>query len=131
MQRLFTLVARALRFNEPVLLVGETGCGKTSVCQLYAQILSKELYAVNCHQNTETSDLIGGLRPVRNRATMEADVMREFDVLLPRVGEVGRADNVKTLLPALHTIFRRKDENLQMELQNTHSKVVCLSRLVQ
>ncbi|KAJ7124130.1 hypothetical protein C8R43DRAFT_1147589 [Mycena crocata] len=31
MQRLFILVGRALRFNEPVLLVGDTGSGKTSV----------------------------------------------------------------------------------------------------
>ena len=84
---------------------------------------------MNCHQNTETADLIGGLRPISNRVTMEAGVMR--GVLFPRVREVGRVDGVKTLLPALHTIFRRKDENLQMELQNTHSKVVCLSRLVQ
>jgi midasin len=77
MQRLFTLVARALRFHEPVLLVGETGCGKTSVCQLYAEITSKVLFSVNCHQNTETADLIGGLRPLRNRAALEADVLRE------------------------------------------------------
>lgn len=67
MQRLFILIARALRFNEPVLLVGETGCGKTSVCQVYAEAVKKQLYMVNCHQNTETADLIGGLRPVRNR----------------------------------------------------------------
>lgn len=82
MQRLFTLVTRALRFNEPVLLVGETGCGKTSVCQLYAEITGRKLYAVNCHQNTETADLIGGLRPLRNRAALEADVLRQARSLL-------------------------------------------------
>ncbi|GJE88492.1 midasin [Phanerochaete sordida] len=82
MQRLFTLVARALRFNEPVLLVGETGCGKTSVCQLFAEITGRALFAVNCHQNTETADLIGGLRPLRNRAALEADALQEAKTVL-------------------------------------------------
>ncbi|KAG6329770.1 hypothetical protein ID866_9320, partial [Astraeus odoratus] len=54
MRRLFVLVARALRFNEPVLLVGETGSGKTSVCQLYAEVSCKRLHTLSCHQNTET-----------------------------------------------------------------------------
>lgn len=88
MQRLFILVARALRFKEPVLLVGETGCGKTSVCQLYAEILSKTLYSVNCHQNTETADLIGGMRPVRNRGSTQMAILRDASVLLESLGHV-------------------------------------------
>ena len=73
MRRLYVLVARALRNNEPVLLVGETGCGKTTVCQLLAEALQKELHIVNAHQNTETGDLIGSQRPIRNRgAILEA-----------------------------------------------------------
>ena len=67
MRRLYVLVAQALRNNEPVLLVGETGCGKTTVCQLLAETAGKELHIVNAHQNTETGDLIGSQRPVRNR----------------------------------------------------------------
>ncbi|KAL4259301.1 Midasin, partial [Pleurotus pulmonarius] len=82
MQRMFILIARALRFNEPVLLVGETGSGKTSICQLYADTLSRELHTLNCHQNTESSDLIGGLRPVRNRVSAEADVLQEVALTL-------------------------------------------------
>ncbi|KAI9314232.1 P-loop containing nucleoside triphosphate hydrolase protein [Dichotomocladium elegans] len=67
MRRLFSLVARCLRYKEPVLLVGETGCGKTTVCQMLAETFNRELHIVNCHQNTETGDLLGGQRPVRNR----------------------------------------------------------------
>ncbi|KAI9498450.1 P-loop containing nucleoside triphosphate hydrolase protein [Zychaea mexicana] len=66
MRRLFSLVARCLRYKEPVLLVGETGCGKTTVCQMLAETFNRELHIVNCHQNTETGDLLGGQRPVRN-----------------------------------------------------------------
>ncbi|KAF5706676.1 midasin (AAA ATPase) [Fusarium globosum] len=70
MRRLYVLVSRALRNNEPVLLVGETGCGKTTVVQLLAEALKKELHIVNAHQNTETGDLIGSQRPVRNRGAI-------------------------------------------------------------
>ena len=71
MRRLFVLVSYALRNNEPVLLVGDTGCGKTTVCQMLAEALGKELYVLNAHQNTETGDIIGSQRPIRNRALTE------------------------------------------------------------
>jgi midasin len=79
MRRLFVLVSHAIRNNEPVLLIGETGCGKTTVCQLLADHFQTQLHIVNAHQNTETGDLIGAQRPIRNRAAIEdqlrADVL--------------------------------------------------------
>ncbi|KAI3630227.1 hypothetical protein MIR68_011662 [Amoeboaphelidium protococcarum] len=69
MKRLYALVDRALQHNEPVLLVGVTGCGKTTVVQQYAKIHSQKLDIVNCHQNTESSDFVGGMRPVRNSSS--------------------------------------------------------------
>lgn len=48
-------------------IVGETGCGKTTVCQLFSLVLNRRLNVINCHQHTETSDFLGGLRPVRNK----------------------------------------------------------------
>jgi midasin (ATPase involved in ribosome maturation) len=45
-------VGRCLEHKEPVLLVGETGCGKTTVCQLYAALLNRKLHMLNCHQVT-------------------------------------------------------------------------------
>ena len=86
MRRLFSLVLRALQSNEPVLLVGETGCGKTSVCQMYADAKSQALYSVNCHQNTETADLIGALRPIRNRGSLEGEATQEAIKILGDLG---------------------------------------------
>ncbi|KAJ6585296.1 midasin nuclear AAA ATPase [Mycena capillaripes] len=97
MQRLFILVSRALRFNEPVLLVGETGSGKTSVCQIFADAASKRLHGLNCHQNTETADLIGGLRPVRNRSAREAEVYREGIEVLQRLGLAPAAPSFESM----------------------------------
>ncbi|SJX65482.1 related to MDN1-Huge dynein-related AAA-type ATPase (midasin) [Sporisorium reilianum f. sp. reilianum] len=71
-QRLLCLVATSLRYNEPVLLVGETGAGKTSVCEVLATAFGRELHCVNCHQNTDTADLLGGQRPLRNRAAQQS-----------------------------------------------------------
>ncbi|KAG6496185.1 hypothetical protein ZIOFF_044033 [Zingiber officinale] len=58
------------RLREPVLLIGETGGGKTTVCQLLSVYLKEKLHILNCHQYTETSDFIGGFYPVRDRSKM-------------------------------------------------------------
>nr|XP_033792626.1 midasin isoform X2 [Geotrypetes seraphini] len=68
MRRLAVLVGRALEFGEPVLLVGDTGCGKTTICQVFAALANQDLYSVNCHLHMETSDFLGGLRPIRQRS---------------------------------------------------------------
>ncbi|KAH9296173.1 hypothetical protein KI387_039761, partial [Taxus chinensis] len=67
LRRLFQLVERCYEQREPVLLVGETGCGKTTVCQLLSLVLKSYLHILNCHQHTESSDFLGGFRPVRER----------------------------------------------------------------
>ncbi|KAM4681124.1 midasin isoform 2-T2 [Amazona ochrocephala] len=81
MRRLAVLVGRALEFDEPVLLVGDTGCGKTTICQIFAALTNQKLYSVNCHLHMETSDFLGGLRPVRQRSKdqEESDGSRLFE----------------------------------------------------
>lgn len=78
MRRLYVLVSRAIANNEPVLLVGETGCGKTTVCQMLADAFSRQLHTVNAHQNTETGDLIGSQRPIRDRAVIEGRLRHQL-----------------------------------------------------
>jgi midasin len=69
--RMAVLVHRATQFKEPVLLVGNTGCGKTTICQILASIMGQKFYSINCHMHTEAADFLGGLRPVRNRSAVE------------------------------------------------------------
>ena len=57
-----------------MLLVGETGGGKTTACQLISMVLKKKLATINCHANTEAADFIGGLRPVSD----EVSPFRDF-----------------------------------------------------
>jgi len=50
--------------QESVLLVGETGTGKTTCVQELAKLQGKALHVFNMNQNTDSSDLLGGFKPV-------------------------------------------------------------------
>ena len=106
MRRLYVLVVQALKNNEPVLLVGETGCGKTTICQIVAEVLRTQLHSVNAHQNTETGDLIGAQRPIRNRTVVEAQLAQDLVMLLSsHLGyAVQPGENLPSLLQAYNDL---------------------------
>ncbi|KAA8897801.1 hypothetical protein FN846DRAFT_910245 [Sphaerosporella brunnea] len=96
MKRLFSLVAHALRNNEPVLLVGETGCGKTTVCQMLAEAFGKRLIIVNAHQNTETGDIIGAQRPIRNRSAYQSQLTEDLLIVLKEYAEPPQLEGIES-----------------------------------
>ncbi|KAI4291432.1 midasin [Pancytospora philotis] len=57
--RLIDAVYRAWLSREPVLLVGETGIGKTKICEIVAELFRIELRSINMHSGTECSDFVG------------------------------------------------------------------------
>lgn len=60
-------IAACVHLSEPVLLTGETGTGKTTAVSYLASILSRRLVSLNLSNQTESSDLIGGFKPVDAR----------------------------------------------------------------
>ena len=76
--RLAVLIMHSLKFKEPVLMVGETGCGKTSIVAIIAKIMQLTLQTVNCHLNSETSDFLGALRPKRRDDLSETSAPFEW-----------------------------------------------------
>jgi midasin len=62
--RLMEKVAAALVHSEPCLLVGETGTGKTTLLSRVAGMVGARLLSLNMSQQTDSSDLLGGFRPV-------------------------------------------------------------------
>jgi len=81
MKRLYALTDKCVKNKEPVLLVGETGCGKTTVCQLISLFENIPMYTISCHQNTEAADFIGGLRTAtssKNTKTLISEVQTEL-----------------------------------------------------
>ncbi|RAH66637.1 AAA family ATPase midasin [Aspergillus aculeatinus CBS 121060] len=101
MRRLFVLVSTALENNEPILLVGETGCGKTQLCQAVAEICRKQLYIINAHVNLETGDLIGAQRPVRNRASIESQLLSDLRTIFSQDDQSASVDDLKQAFGAL------------------------------
>jgi len=118
-RRLFSLVESCLEHSEPALLVGETGCGKTSVCQLLALLRGQKLRILNCHQHTETGDFLGGFRPARKESDAEdatkdsvpfawedgplVQAMRDGDILL--VDEMSLAED--SVLERLNSVLEQ------------------------
>lgn len=78
MRRMAVLTAKALQFSEPVLLVGPTGCGKTTICQILADIAETNLRILNCHMHTEGADFLGGLRPYRGEQQETESTARQL-----------------------------------------------------
>lgn len=58
--QLLEQIAVCVNRMEPVLLVGETGVGKTAIIQLLADRIGTTLRVVNLSQHSDSSDLIGG-----------------------------------------------------------------------
>lgn len=108
MRRLYVLVSQALRRNEPVLLIGETGSGKTTICQVIAAAMNKTLHIVNAHQNMETGDLIGAQRPVRNRAAISTALVQDLvDILKGHMAyESSLHDDIPSLLNAYDALIQ-------------------------
>ena len=62
--RLMEQICVCIRNVEPMLLVGETGCGKTTVIQYVAELMGQEFVVLNMNEQTQCSDLVGGFKPV-------------------------------------------------------------------
>lgn len=73
-------LAVAAQFGEPVLLVGETGTGKTAATGYLARMLGKELVALNLSNQTEASDLLGGYKPMDESELAQSKLCRYFEV---------------------------------------------------
>ena len=102
MRRAYVLVAEALKNKEPVLLVGETGCGKTQICQVIAEAFQRPLDIYNAHTNTETGDLIGSQRPVRNHFELTSEVHASWQALQAAHGEDSMQEDL-----AIHQIIEQ------------------------
>ena len=65
--RLLERAAAAVQLTEPVLLVGETGTGKTALIQELARLVGAPLTVVNLSNQSESADFLGGFKPVSTR----------------------------------------------------------------
>ena len=76
-------LAACVAMEEPALLVGETGCGKTSVIQALATAAGARLRVCNLNVQTDSADLLGGYKPVHLKQ-MAVPLLGRFEALFER-----------------------------------------------
>lgn len=113
--RMMERVAVSVANSEPVLLVGETGTGKTTLVQELAGQVRAKLVVVNLSQQTDSSDLIGGFRPLQPADVVIRLLQRFIDLVrrtwqrgnnedfLDRVVKMARKQRWQQLLKAYRT----------------------------
>ncbi|EOA33535.1 hypothetical protein CARUB_v10019643mg [Capsella rubella] len=114
MQRLFYLISRSYKLREPVLLVGDTGGGKTTICEILSGVERKILHILNCHQYTESSDFLGGFFPVRDRSKLvteyENQVLELSQALVPFGKDIEKSadiDKAESLIKSIEAVLKK------------------------
>ena len=92
--RLMESIAVCVRENEPILLVGETGCGKTTNIQQLAARCERTLVVQNLSLQTDSTDLLGGYRPLEIQ-NVARNVYKDF--VDSFVSSFSRKQNLKFL----------------------------------
>ena len=95
-------VCAALKEN--VLLVGETGTGKTTTVQHLSNSSKRNLVVLNMSQQTESSDLLGGFKPV-DSAMIVKPMLDMHEQLFARTFSI---DSNAKFLDVIRNAFRKK-----------------------
>ena len=97
-------LAVSVNLNERILLIGETGTGKTTTVQYLAKLMNKTLNVFNMSQQSESSDLVGGFKPI-DSTTFARSLMDRFSVLF---GKTFNATKNALFMQTLHRSFQKK-----------------------
>ena len=120
-KRIFCLTSKAFENKEPVLLIGQTGCGKTTLAQMMAKILGVPFYSLNCHKHTEVSDFLGGWKPSRGKDNLMAEAVK---VLKENLSKRGNQLPEITNVNDLETIVSIQRENLSKQIVDRLSTII-------
>ena len=114
--RLFVLITEALKRDEPVLLIGNTGTGKTAVCQAIAHSMRARLHILNAHQNTETGDLVGSQRPIRNRSQLDEAIQKDLSQVFAQILHDDHAvSHHSSLIDAYQSLSQKDLDSIPLE----------------
>jgi midasin len=102
-------IAVSIASAEPVLLVGETGTGKTTAVQYMATTLNRPLTAINLSTQTESSDLLGGFKPIDAAVTARQIYAKWLDLFRQTFS---RKKNEKIELVVRKSMTQRKWDQL-------------------
>lgn len=117
-------IACCVKSNEPVLLVGETGTGKTSSVQYLARQTGHKLVVINMNQQSDSADLLGGYKPVDMKYVIRP-LVDEFDGLFRSFYNV---EKNKKFLGHIETCYETENWTALVTLM-TQSHKAAVSRL--
>lgn len=103
--RLLEIISSSIRANEPLLLVGPTGIGKTTCLQIIARALGKRLHVVNMSSQTDAADLLGGYVP----ATLDHILKSLYDSIISSLGLYISMKKNQIFVTELHKSYIEKD----------------------
>lgn len=116
-------LAVCLRLSEPVLMVGETGTGKTAAVGHLAELMGKNLTALNLSNQTEAGDLIGGFRPIDEAAEAKRTLHKHSSILHPNLALTSKLVFHRNRRRALQSLARAHEQDTKPselhELQKT------------
>jgi len=78
-------LSACLSLAEPVLMVGETGTGKTAAVGYLAELMGRRLTAINLSNQTESGDLVGGFRPIDEAEEARSEFYSYCTTLFSRI----------------------------------------------
>ena len=102
--RLMESIGVCVTENEPTLLVGETGCGKTATLQQLAKCAGRDLIVQNLSLQTDSTDLLGGYRPLEIPHIARKVYLEFVDIFVATFSRKQNAD----FLNYAASVFRKK-----------------------
>lgn len=117
-------IISCINLSEPVLLVGETGTGKTSSIQYLAQTIGQKLIVINMNQQSDSADLLGGYKPVDLKYVI-APIKLEFEFLFREYFSV---QHNQQFLQHIANCFKAAKWSTLMTLMK-HSQTAAVKRL--
>lgn len=103
-KRIIEKITSCILHDESCLLVGDTGCGKTTIAQHVAEIFGKELHVYNLSQGSDSVDLIGGFKPV----DMKIIIRKLLEKFLKLLSKIVNEKSNEALINYMKSLYQKK-----------------------
>ena len=100
------LINKFILNDKNILLVGETGVGKTRMIQNLANLMNIKLNVINLSQSSDESDLLGGFKPVSAKNFLK----KYYEEILNILKENFDTEKNKTFIQSLYETYNSKKE---------------------